>query len=271
MLTIPDRLRALLAARGSDWPAPIEYVEELGSTSDRLKERWRESAPEWSVVLANRQTAGRGRQGHRWISPGGNVFLSVLLGPRCGAERLTLVPLAAGLAVAEGVEEHGVAPRLKWPNDVLVGGRKIAGILAEGLSGPGGIDAVVLGVGVNVSLDSTSLPEELRSSVTSLRAEIGAPVEALAVTAAVLARLTVWYHALASNNGAARVVGAWRARSVAWWGAEVEAREGDELIRGVAKGIDDRGALLIESPGGAIRALLSADVHEVRTRNDETC
>src|SRR5260370_24949102 len=106
MIGPADRLREALRARGLEWTAPIEHHVRLGSTSDRLKEMAREGAPPWAAVLADEQTGGRGRQGRAWASPPGGLYLSVLLRPRFAS--LSLVPLAAGVAVVEALREHGV-------------------------------------------------------------------------------------------------------------------------------------------------------------------
>jgi BirA family transcriptional regulator, biotin operon repressor / biotin---[acetyl-CoA-carboxylase] ligase len=230
----------------------------VGSTNDRLKALAREGAPEWAVVLADRQSAGRGRQGREWSSPAGNVFLSVLLRPRFAA--VTLIPLAAGLAVAEALPE--VPAHLKWPNDVLVNGRKLAGILAEAQSGSAAVEWVVVGIGVNVGLKAEDLPAELRETATSLFIETGSARDPLEVAAAVLARLRVWYHAL-SGGDAAAVVAAWRERAVPWWGRQVVAQAGGETVRGIARGISESGALLVEA-GGTLREVLAGEVTMVR-------
>lgn len=131
-----DRRAALveaLASRGGPRLPDVEWHQTIGSTSDRLKQLARAGAPEWTAVLADRQTSGRGREGRTWQSPAGGLYLSVLLRPR--AEPVSLLPLAAGVAVAEAVAGFGVACQLKWPNDVLASGRKLAGILAEATSG----------------------------------------------------------------------------------------------------------------------------------------
>ena len=126
-------LTLALEERGGPRLAALEYYAEIGSTSDRLKELARAGAEAWTAVVAERQTGGRGREGRSWESPAGGCYLSVLLRPQ--AARTALLPLAAGVAVAEAVQGFGVASELKWPNDVLVGGRKLAGILAEASSG----------------------------------------------------------------------------------------------------------------------------------------
>ncbi len=258
-----DRAAALagaLAARGGPRLPAVEWPESIVSTSDRLKALARGGAPEWTAVLAERQTGGRGREGRAWVSPPGGLYLSVLLRPRF--DKPGLLPLAAGLAVAEASAELGVRAELKWPNDVLVSGRKLAGILSEAASGAAGVEWVVLGIGVNVALDAAKLPPEIAGTVTSLRAE-GAPGASVpAVAAAVLARLGVCYDALGSRPGS--VVSAWRSRAAPWWGGVVEVRTGEGALRGRLRDVDDEGALVLEVEGGGVRRLLSGEVSRVR-------
>ena len=227
-----------LQARGCSWPAPVEHHDTLSSTSDRLKELARGGAPAWTVVIADEQTAGRGRQGRTWSSPRGGLYLSVLLRPAFASA--ALLPLAAGVAVAEALGNFGVRAELKWPNDVLVEGRKEAGILAEASSSASALEWVVLGIGVN--LDGRARPA--------------------AVAAAVLLRLTVWYDALEKRE--ASVVAAWRERSVSWWGQPVEVSAGERRLRGLAHGVDERGALLLELEDGAIVSVLAGEARALR-------
>ena len=257
-------MRTLLRQGGAEWPGPVEHFESVGSTNEIAKERAREGAPAFAVVLASQQTAGRGRQGHAWISPRGNLYLSVLLRPAGRLPQAGLIPLAAGVAVAEALDSFGVRARLKWPNDVVVGEKKIAGLLAEAASGGGeGIDSVVLGIGINLALDPDDVPSALREAVTSVSLESRRTVSLAEAAAETLARVAVWYHALA-REGAAAVLAAWRARSVPWWGRPVEVRAGQGLVRGVARGIDERGALLLDLEGGTRAALLSGEARELR-------
>lgn len=258
-----SRLRGLLRARGPEWPAPIEYLESAASTNDVLKGRAREGAAEWSVVIAARQTAGRGRHGRVWISAPGNLYLSVLLRPALPRESLGVLPLAAGLAVCRAVSEFGVAAELKWPNDVLVRGRKLAGVLVEATSAGRGIESAVVGIGINVGLVPEELPPEDAERVTSIAAETGAVAETLAVASAVLARLSVCYDALA-REGPAAVVQAWLRHAVTWWGRPVEVRGDGYTLRGIARGVDEGGALLVEDAAGHLVPVLSGEVSALR-------
>jgi BirA family biotin operon repressor/biotin-[acetyl-CoA-carboxylase] ligase len=211
-------------------------------------------------VLADVQTGGRGREDRPWVSPAGGLYLSVLLRPRF--EKVCLLPLAAGVAVAEAAEELGVRAELKWPNDVLASGRKLAGILTEAASGAAGVEWVVLGIGVNVALGAAELPPEIAGAVTSIRAEGGSETPVPVVAAAVLARLRACYDALGSSPGS--VASAWRSRAAPWWGEVVEARSGEGTLRGRLRDVDDEGALVIELGGGEWRRLLSGEVSRVR-------
>jgi BirA family biotin operon repressor/biotin-[acetyl-CoA-carboxylase] ligase len=248
----------LLVARGWPWRAPLEHHLSLDSTSDRLKTLARGGAPEGSVVFADSQTAGRGRQGRVWVSPKGNLYVSVLLRP--SGAWASLLPLAAGVAVAEGLEALGVATALKWPNDIMIGDRKLGGILAESSSTGASIDWVVVGIGLNVCADPGA---DLGDSAISLAAA-GAPSATVEeVAGAVLARLGVWYHRLAGSSSHALLV-EWRLRSVPWWGQRVEAWSSGIRVVGRAVGMDDEGGLVLEMDDGAKATLRSGEVQRCR-------
>lgn len=253
-------LAAALAARGGPRLPAVEWAPSIVSTNDRLKALARGGAPEWTTVLADEQTGGRGREGRTWVSPPGGLYLSVLLRPRFS--RVGLLPLAAGVAVAEAADELGVGTELKWPNDVLAAGGKLAGILSEAASGPAGIEWVVLGIGVNVALDRDGVPPGIRESVTSLAAEGGGGATVPGVAASVLARLAVCYDALGANPGA--LVAAWRERAAPWWGGLVDVRTAGGSLRGRLRDVDDEGALVLELDGGERKRVLSGEVARVR-------
>jgi BirA family transcriptional regulator, biotin operon repressor / biotin---[acetyl-CoA-carboxylase] ligase len=241
----------------------VRHFPSLPSTNDHAKALARRDALAWTVVLADEQTAGRGRQGKAWTSPRGGLYLSLVLRPSPPADaRWSLLPLAAGLAVVEALDEWSVRAALKWPNDVLLDGRKLGGILVEGASGPGGLESAVVGIGVNVG-PPLALPDELRDQVAWLGESADAP-ELSALAATVLGRMAVWYDRLAREN-ASVVLDAWRARSVPWWGRRVEARSGASTVAGVLRGLAPDGGLLIEGADGRETVLRSGEVREVRS------
>jgi BirA family biotin operon repressor/biotin-[acetyl-CoA-carboxylase] ligase len=260
------QLRELLLSRGRAWPGPIESFEVLGSTNDELRERARLGAPAWSVVIADRQTAGRGRRGHAWASLAGNLHASVLVAAPERPEARTLLPLVAGLSVAEALVEFRVDARLKWPNDVVVGGRKLAGVLAEASSGGAGPDFAVLGIGVNVCVDPAGLVAALEDRATSIAGITGAFPDRLVVAAAVLARLADRYADL--EAGGRGLLDAWRARSLPWWGRPVQVVSGEEAVRGLAVDVDEAGGLVLRLANGDRRTLLAGEARELRL--DET-
>jgi BirA family biotin operon repressor/biotin-[acetyl-CoA-carboxylase] ligase len=165
--------------------------------------------------------------------------------------------------LAEAVAGYGVAARLKWPNDVLVGERKLGGILVEATSSGSGVEFVIVGVGMNLVLDPLELPGELRSSVTSIRAETGRSLEPLVAARAVLTRLRVWSDRL-SREGRAPVLAAWRSAALPWWGERVEVQSAGTRVEGVARDIDESGALLLERADGATLRVLSGDARALR-------
>jgi BirA family biotin operon repressor/biotin-[acetyl-CoA-carboxylase] ligase len=217
---------------------PRLHLREVGSTSDRARELALAGAPHGALVTAAEQTAGRGRQGRVWTTqPGAAVTMSVVL-----RDPPPLLPLVAAVAVAESC---GAGAQIKWPNDVLVAGRKVAGILAEGRPHEGW---AVLGIGVNVAVDVDLLPQELREKAGSLgraRADVEPFLSSL------LGALERWLTA-----PTAAVLEAWRARD-ALLGQEVAWSGGD----GVAAGIDGEGRLVVTLPGGGRTALNAGEVH----------
>ena len=253
-------LQAALAARGGPAPAGgrvagVSRLDERSAQGPRARRR-----PGVDGGAGRRADGRPGARGPDVGLPSGGLYLSVLLRPRFA--RVGLLPLAAGVAVAEAAGELGVATELKWPNDVLASGRKLAGILAEAASGPAGVEWVVLGLGVNVALEASAVPPEIAGTVTSLAAEGAGPRPIPEVAAAVLARLGVCYDALRSNPGA--IVSAWRSRAAPWWGGLVDVRTADGPLQGRLRDVDDEGALVIELEGGERRRFLSGEVDRVR-------
>lgn len=243
-------------------PAVVEYWPVLASTNDTAAARARSGAPAWTCVVAGRQTAGRGRQGRVWESREGGLHLSILLRPREDA-RWALLPLAAGVAVAEALEEDGVEPRLKWPNDVVAAGRKLGGILVESAWAGAAMDSAVVGIGLNLRGGPEQRPADLAALAVSVEELTGRAPDLVECAARTVSRMAVWYHRLARGEAAA-VRAAWRGRALPWWGRVVEARSGTSKIRGVARDIDEDGALVLEVADGTTMTLRSAEVTTVR-------
>lgn len=218
-------------------------LETVGSTNDEAARLAESGAPEGTVVWSREQTGGRGRRGRRWSSPVGNLYSSTILRPECAAAQAAELGFVAALAVADMVPA-GRQMRVKWPNDVLVDGGKIAGILLESAVADGGrVLHVVAGIGVNVGF-APQLPE-MRYPGSALGGTVEAALETLA--AALARRLADW-----RRDGFAAVRAAWLDQAGPL-GAEVDVKLGDGLVRGRFAGLDQEGALLLDTADGRRR------------------
>lgn len=239
----------------------IEYHDEVDSTNRAAGELAQRGAPEGAVVVADAQSAGRGRMGRRWESPAGeNLYFSILLAPNVEPARVPQLALVAAVAVHEGLAAccPGVEARIKWPNDILVDGRKVAGVLCEASLEADRVHRVVLGIGINVN--GTSLPRQLRASATTLRIAGGAAVSRPALLAAVLNRLEPLYLGWLKDVSLAGLLGSFERHS-ALTGRRVEAENRAGVVRGTARGITPTGELLVETAGGEVLRLFAGDVH----------
>jgi BirA family transcriptional regulator, biotin operon repressor / biotin---[acetyl-CoA-carboxylase] ligase len=235
----------------------LDVVEETGSTNADLVARAKAGEPEGAVLVAERQVAGRGRLGRQWQSPArAGLAVSVLLRPEVAMRRYGWLPLLAGVALAEAVRDvSAVDAKLKWPNDLLIGGRKCAGILAEGLSD----GAVVLGIGLNTDLRADELPH---AGATSLALAGATDTDRERLLCGLLRSLDVWYGRWATHGGYPDSSGLRAAYTslCATIGEQVrvELPGGNPLV-GTATGLDEDGRLLV-----AGRAVAAGDVLHVR-------
>lgn len=250
---LPDDIRGELArhrARLGVLADHLHYFRSVTSTNDVAARLADSGAAEGTVVLADAQSAGRGRLGRTWFSPAAaGLYVSIVFRPGrppwsagdiAPASRLTLM---AGVGLAEGIRAStGLPGEIKWPNDILVGRRKLAGILAEAPAAGSSIEHVILGFGINVQ--STAYPRALADRVTSIEMELGRSVERALVLAEVLASIEQGRQALMSGRFDA-ILTRWRALSPSSRGATVEWPGPDGLLRGRTAGIDDDGALLV--------------------------
>ena len=225
----------------------------LPSTMDAASALAHAGARHGVVIVADEQTAGRGRRGATWQSPAGaGLYFSFVARPDNPAT-MSLVTLAAGVAVREGIQRStGLIADLKWPNDVIVGKRKLAGILAEGegIGSPG--PSVIIGVGVN--LQPAAYPPDVAARATSIEGELGRPIDREQLLADILDALWDRLAALAQKPG--DILQAWRAASPNANGTRVEW----DGKHGITAGIDDRGALLVTTAAGVER-VIAGELH----------
>ncbi len=226
----------------------------LGSTQDCAKRLAAGGAHDGAVVLADYQTRGRGRFGRAWLSePGMNLLISVLLRPRVPPVRLPQLSLMAAVASAEAIlDVSRLEAGIRWPNDLLIGERKVGGILSESAGGNGEIACVVVGIGINVN--QTAFPEGLGGRATSLALETGGPHDRERLCEALLASLDRWYR-IFLGDGFPPVRAAWRTLSVTL-GEEVSASG----VMGTAIDLDEDGALVVETRSGSKVRVLSGEL-----------
>jgi BirA family biotin operon repressor/biotin-[acetyl-CoA-carboxylase] ligase len=230
--------------------------DSLPSTSDLLLRLAAAGEPGGLAVMARRQTAGRGRDGRGWESPPGNLYVSLLLRPATPAREAPLWALLAALALAEALAPalpDPAALRLKWPNDLLLGTAKLAGVLCESAArADGRLDWLVIGCGANLAV-APALPDR---PTTSIAAHATAPAPE-AVVPGLLHALEAW-HARLLAEGAAPILAAWQARGPAP-GAQLTLRAGPGQTTGLFRGLDADGALLLET-GGGLRRFASGEL-----------
>ncbi|MCH8882104.1 MAG: biotin--[acetyl-CoA-carboxylase] ligase [SAR324 cluster bacterium] len=238
----------------------ILRLEETHSTNTLVMETEEYLENHGLVVLARHQTAGRGRMGRSFASvPGAQLLFTVSIHPRAAPQDLAASSLVAGLAVAEGIETAlGAEPRLKWPNDVTLNGRKVCGILTELKQGPRGAVRLVVGIGINCQGTAEDFPPELHGVLTTLAAETGRDFDNETVLQAVLGHLEADYRRLDAGERPALLDG-WRKRAHLA-GRRVRFSVGKESRDGTAEDISGEGHLLIRTPDGALHTQASGSV-----------
>jgi BirA family biotin operon repressor/biotin-[acetyl-CoA-carboxylase] ligase len=238
----------------------ISYREECSSTQDLAAELARQGEPEGSMVITEAQTRGRGRKGRSWIStPGTGVCLSVILRPKLQASQIVQIPMVAGVAAVRAISAVTcLEPDIKWPNDILLNGKKVAGILTEMSCEKDQINYIILGIGINVNSRHSDLPKAIRDTATSLRIESGRNISRITMVQRYLIDLeTAYYSYLA--NGFENIRQEWKSLS-STIGARVEILDGPEHLTGEVLDIDTDGFLLLKTDAGKIQRIVAGDV-----------
>jgi len=235
----------------------VDTLESVESTQTILRKRAEEGALEGHVVVALEQHAGKGRGGRSWSSPRGGLWFSLLLRPKIPLRELYMLTLLFGVAVTRSLKQYRLEPLLKWPNDVLVGGKKICGILLETSGEPDRVDFVVVGVGLNANFLASSLPEGMRANSVSIFDALGKRVDRAVLIGTILSESELLYK-MASESGFSSIIKEWKASSCTI-GREVEVSSYGKTIRGVASDIGVDGSLLVKTCRG-IERVYSGDV-----------
>ena len=238
----------------------IRVFQQTTSTNDVIEKLARDGVKEGAVVFAESQTAGRGRLGRRWTSPPGTgLWFSVLLRPDFRPSETTRLTVASAVALIRAVEkESGITAEIKWPNDILVRGRKVAGILTELNAELDHVKYVILGMGVNVNLKASDFPVELRKIATSLKIESGRTMDRAQLAAAILRSLDEVYARIHAGEFAA-VADEWESRC-STLGRQVSIRMGNRHIQGRAESLGEDGALLLRTDHGHLEHITGGDV-----------
>ncbi len=252
----------------------VHYLATVDSTNAILRSLAAEGEPEGAVVVADEQTAGRGRAGRSWFSPPGlGLWLSVLLMPRRPVRDVAPLSIVTAISVATALRrDYGVDARVKWPNDLVAGARKLGGILLESLQGAAGaVERVVVGIGLNVNLESSDLPADLTETATSLRILLGRTVPRLDVLRSVLDGLDEDWR-LFEAGGFASFRERWLGLSTVL-GRHIEIASGSDaradgagsaarsrVVAGIAVGITPAGALIVEDDAGETTDVWHGDV-----------
>ncbi|MBE0415966.1 MAG: biotin--[acetyl-CoA-carboxylase] ligase [Dehalococcoidia bacterium] len=233
----------------------ILYYPVTSSTMDMAKQVIRDGAEEGTIVIADRQTAGRGRLGRKWLSPpDSSILLSIILYPKL--DELLRLNMAACLAVAQSIEKAtGLEPTIKWPNDVLIKGKKVSGILIESDFQGGSVSYAIVGIALNVNLDPSSIPE-ISETATSLKEVLGQEVSRLEILRCLLGEFEELYRALRRGEPIDRE---WR-RRLETLGKEVTVRCGEDVREGYAESVDEDGNLLLRCPDGSLVTIAAGDV-----------
>jgi BirA family transcriptional regulator, biotin operon repressor / biotin---[acetyl-CoA-carboxylase] ligase len=236
----------------------ILIYPEISSTNTRAMEMAWDNAHEGTVVIAERQTSGKGRLGRKWISPKGNLYFSVILRPDIPLHKAPLITLMGAVAVASGIRKVcQVHAEIKWPNDVLISGKKVCGLLTEMSAEQDRIRHIVLGIGVDVNMDLEVLPTDVRTLTTSLMSETSQKINRNALLKEIFREIDQWYQVLLQDP--AEVLKAWEKFNMTL-GSRVTISGAGEALEGLAQGLDTEGRLIITLDDGTTRTVAAGDV-----------
>jgi BirA family biotin operon repressor/biotin-[acetyl-CoA-carboxylase] ligase len=237
-------------------------LESCGSTNDEAARLARAGASRGTVVISERQTAGRGRDGRVWESPPGGLYMSIVLRPPLALVAVPPMTLAIGIGVCEAARAFGARSVLKWPNDLLVDGRKLAGVLVEAQSQGNRLESVVVGIGINLSGE---LPDSLGERGITLEEAAGVTIDRDQFIERLLADVERWVERYVAV-GLEAIIPAWRERMALGLSARATPTSGVGIpVEGVVEGLDEDGALLLRDDDGHVHKVMSGDVEVIRS------
>jgi BirA family biotin operon repressor/biotin-[acetyl-CoA-carboxylase] ligase len=239
----------------------VHFFPDADSTNTVAFQLALNGASEGEVVVVESQTAGKGRMGRQWESPSEmNIYLSIILRPAFSPSKIPLITLMTAVACAEAIEEATeVLPAIKWPNDLLLGEKKLGGILTEADMEMDRINFVIVGIGINVNMPRSAFPPSIRDTATSLQEAVGKQVSRISLIQAILRKFELWYTRSRKGKGE-EITRRWEELSQIR-GKKVAITFMGETVKGVALEIDADGALLIQDEGGQVKRIVAGDVH----------
>ncbi len=241
----------------------IIRFDTIDSTNSEAARQAKLGADEGLCIIATQQTAGRGRHGRTWVSgKDAGLYFSIVLRPKIDMRFLPLVTLMTGVAVYDALEELGLKPDIKWVNDILIGDKKICGILAETVETKTGL-AVIVGIGIN--LTSQNFPDEIADTATSI-ADLSVPgaVVTRDIETTLTKYLSYWYSILCGENGRVKILDEWQRRSSYFSGKSVRVTLESEIFDGITNGLEENGALRIKTADGSVKIVQAGDVERLR-------
>jgi BirA family transcriptional regulator, biotin operon repressor / biotin---[acetyl-CoA-carboxylase] ligase len=261
-LLTPSEVKPLLGTK--QMGRVIHYFQTIDSTNSKAYQLALGGAKEGELVIAESQEKGRGRLGRHWFSPPFlNLYLSVILRPKIPPQQASLITLMAAVATADAIRKFtGLVPLIKWPNDILLRDRKVAGLLNEIHSEMDRIHFIILGIGVNLNVDGKMFPKEVRTLATSLKKEMGQTISRKVFLRLLLQELEGWY-TIFLEEGAASMLKAWRDRAQIK-GRRVKVHSFGKTLVGVAVDVDSDGALILETADGERKRIVAGDVEYKR-------
>jgi BirA family transcriptional regulator, biotin operon repressor / biotin---[acetyl-CoA-carboxylase] ligase len=241
----------------NDFIKNLLVFDDLDSTNSTAKELARDGAEEGTIVIARTQNRGRGRFDRIWQSPEGGVYLSFILRPKISVEKTSLLPFVAALALTKTIESYGLHATIKWPNDVRVNGKKIAGILLESDVLGHSVNYVVVGIGMNLNIDMTHFSTDIQPRSTSILHEVGNSVDYHEFLQAFFIQFGSFYK-LFGEQQYQRIIDEWKTYTDTL-GKRVRVRTSTGTIQGTASDIDQSGFLLLRTEQGEIKKIMSGD------------
>lgn len=240
----------------------IVCYEKIDSTNNEAKRLAAQGAEDGCVVIAERQTGGRGRLGRTWFSPLGGLWLSLILRPEIAPGDAPKVVMLAACSVQAALRALGFEATIKWPNDLLLSGKKVSGILTEMAGQPELVDHIVLGIGINANIPLEAFSEELDATATSLLAEAGKEVDRVVLARRLLVELDARYRRL-KRGDFAEILAEWRS-ACSTLGCEIELSTPTGIVRGRAVDVDELGSLILENAEGIRGTFSSGDVTVIK-------